>query len=65
MTQSVGLIGAGGIGRTHAENLRATAGASLVAVCNLDRHGPETHHLGHESRSVGSRSGNFTPEFDG
>ena len=37
MTLSVGLIGAGGIGGTHAENLRNTEDAVLVAVCDLDR----------------------------
>ena len=34
---NIGLIGAGGIGTVHAENLHAHAGASLVAICDRDR----------------------------
>lgn len=36
MTLSVGLVGAGGIGRTHATNLRESGRADLVAVCDRD-----------------------------
>ena len=36
MTLTVGLVGAGGIGQTHAENLAEHDDATLVAVCDLD-----------------------------
>ncbi|OVE85602.1 Gfo/Idh/MocA family protein [Natronolimnobius baerhuensis] len=37
MTLSVGLIGAGGIGKTHATNIEAHPDATLRAVCDLER----------------------------
>lgn len=36
MTLSIGLIGAGGIGETHAENIAVHPDAELRAVCDLD-----------------------------
>ncbi|MFB6140203.1 MAG: Gfo/Idh/MocA family protein [Halosimplex sp.] len=36
MTIAVGLVGAGGVGETHAENLVESERASLEAVCDLD-----------------------------
>jgi predicted dehydrogenase len=36
MTVSVGIVGAGGIARTHAENLGAHEEAEVTAVCDID-----------------------------
>lgn len=42
MTVSVALVGAGGVGRTHAEHLGAIPDADLVAVCDLETERAET-----------------------
>jgi len=36
MSLTVGLVGAGGIGETHAENVNGHGDATLAAVCDLD-----------------------------
>lgn len=42
MTLTVGIVGAGGIGQTHAENLAEYDDAALEAVCDVDAEKAET-----------------------
>lgn len=42
MTLSIGLVGAGGIGETHARNVESNLNAELRAVCDLDGERAET-----------------------
>lgn len=42
MTITIGLIGAGGIARTQATHLHRHDDATIVGVCDIDRHRTET-----------------------